>query len=759
MKKTFLLMAAAAFLAVVSCDEKNEAPKPQPTFDAEEVTLTKPAYAGEDYEVAIEASDDLTWTVAMDDTITWLELETQTGTGKGKVVFSLEENTDTQSRTATLVVTATDGSSFNAEKKINVTQLGTDPVLAISPSGTVSLPYQSAQEYKVTVTSNLAWQAALEDVEDSWLTIVSQSVESGEIVLSLTENEGQEARTGKLVVTSADNASMTAILNIEQQFRGIVYTIRISGMKDYVPEGAGSMEFKTAAGTVDAREVEVALEEEVSGEGESAVTTYSTVISYPENIPAGDYTIVKLTVDAQEYQFNAGLKLDEGGMAQVETWHNEFNLFGGDSKDKPLLVNSVEFLTKLQASVAEGKSFEGIYFRQEQDITMPEESWAGIGAENKPFSGKYDGNNKTIKGLKIDTEEQKHGFFNVVYGTSEAVAEISNLTIEGSVNGTNGYVAAFVAVVGGNTHIKNCVNKADITACSAFTVKGGANTAGLFGSAAGTNIIIEDCVNFGKLNTSNHTVFANNCGGIVGSANGSTEETDAEKKRLVIRGCSNEGELIVRGNSGGVVGSIGDLVDVYRCSNYGTITSTGTTNQTGNDRTGGVVGNLGGTAVVKECFNKGKVSGAVNKGGIVGYLDGSAKVKDCYNSGELCVIGNNANNGGIVGHKPASTSEISCCYNSGKFSPTDDKTKSGAIVGTNSAAEVVNKEAGNIVNCYYEADKGFVMGVAKCTDAPDYSTALTAAQMTSGSAFNGWSADVWKFESGKYPTLKNNPEK
>ena len=146
-----------------------------------------------------------------------------------------------------------------------------------------------------------------------------------------------------------------------------------------------------------------------------------------------------------------------------------------------------------------------------------------------------------------------------------------------------------------------------------------------------------------------------------------------------------------------------------------------------------MVGNLEGTAVVKECFNKGKVSGGVNKGGVVGYLGTSAKVKDCYNAGELCVIGNNANNGGVVGHKAAAASEISCCYNSGQFSPTDDKTNSGAIAGTNAAAEVVNKEAGTIVKCYYEADKGFVKGVAKCTDAPDYSTALTAAQMTSGS--------------------------
>ena len=753
MKKTIFLMIAAAMLAVVSCDEKQELPKPQPTFDSEQVTLTKPSYVGEDYEIEIKASAEVSWTAELESPAAWLNLESVSGKGNGKIVFSVEENTDTQSRTANVKVAATDGASFSAEKKIIITQMGTDPVLSITPAGSVSLPYDAAPAYKVTVASNVAWTAALEEVEGGWLTIVSQSVENGEIVLALTENETQETKKGKLIVSASDNPALKATLEIEQQFRGVVYTITIPGMTDYVPAGKGTMELKTAASQTMTCEVEV---EVVDGELEAPK---NFVISYSDNIQVGDYTIVSLTIGGTTYPFGAALKLTEGADATVETWHNEFKVFGGDSKDKPLLVNSVEFLTKLQASVAEGKSFAGIYFRQEQDITMPAESWAGIGAEDKPFSGKYDGNNKTIKGLKIDTAEQKHGFFNVVYGKSEAVAEISNLTIEGSVNGTNGFVAAFAAVVGGNTHIKNCVNKADITACSAYLANGGANTAGLFGSAAGTNIIIEDCVNFGKLNTSNHTVLANNCGGIVGSANGSAEETDAEKKRLVIRGCSNEGELTVRGNSGGVVGSIGDLVDVSRCSNYGAITSTGTTSSTRNDRTGGVVGNLEGTAVVKECFNKGKVSGGVNKGGVVGYLGTSAKVKDCYNAGELCVIGNNANNGGVVGHKAAAASEISCCYNSGQFSPTDDKTNSGAIAGTNAAVDDVNKEAGTIVKCYYEADKGFVKGVAKCTDAPDYSTALTAAQMTSGSAFNGWSADVWKFESGKYPTLKNNPEK
>ena len=70
----------------------------------------------------------------------------------------------------------------------------------------------------------------------------------------------------------------------------------------------------------------------------------------------------------------------------------------------------------------------------------------------------------------------------------------------------------------------------------------------------------------------------------------------------------------------------------------------------------------------------------------------------------------------------------------------------------------------NVAGCYYLSGNGNDLG-QNGTSPDDVSRvkALSQAEMQaaapSAEAFTDWDVSVWNFESGSYPTLKNNPEK
>lgn len=236
-------------------------------------------------------------------------------------------------------------------------------------------------------------------------------------------------------------------------------------------------------------------------------------------------------------------------------------------------------------------------------------AWESIGkAGGCGYSGIFDGNNFSVKGLYFSGKISENGSF---VSTLLAGGVIKNLTI------SDGYIkvilinrsAAFVSSNYGT--IDNCENS--------ITVVGGYDYAGgIAGYNENTGKII-NCRNKGTIVSTRYT------GGIAGYTTGSIQD------------CQNFGNITSTSiYTGGIAGYM--KAGISRCSNYGTIT--------GKTMVGGITGQS--DTYFRNCYNEGAVLGKNNLGGIVGNMF-APNVINCLNMGTISASGTNA--GGIGGQR------------------------------------------------------------------------------------------------------------
>ena len=501
------------------------------------------------------------------------------------------------------------------------------------------------------------------------------------------------------------------------------------------------------------------------------VGTYLTTVYYMEEIPDGEYELKKVG----SVEITALFTLSNGQISYVARWNPAFGCFGGESEERPIAIGKRSDLEALASSVNAGESYACIYFVQTADIALGG-SWTAIGTSDKKFSGNYDGRNFAITGLKIAATAAGQGLFGYVGGvaasedgtTPAVAAALRNITVKGAgstpsdndsdagfdITATAGFVGGIAANETGNTVVSNCRNYAHVRVTISTGANGAGNSGGVIGEVGGTDVSIDKCVNYGKIVVySASNTLVNNGGGVIGNMSGGSEE-----RPTIIAECYNYGDISFIGNTGGVAGNVGNgNIQLRRCGNYGALAATA-----GNGRTGGVAG--GSSGVIDECFNLGTVScspaNGNNTGGIVGWVGGSAVVSNTYNKGTGTYTA--ANSGTLVGNKSAAGSKIVNCYNAGRA----QKDASGTALGTTGGAinGGAKNNGTNVSGCYYLSGNGNDLG-QNGTSPDDVSRvkALSQAEMQvaapSAEAFTDWDVSVWNFESGSYPTLKNNPEK
>lgn len=196
------------------------------------------------------------------------------------------------------------------------------------------------------------------------------------------------------------------------------------------------------------------------------------------------------------------------------------------------------------------------------DITFGEnEYWTPVKITSSEYTGIFDGNGKTIRGLKIGREGSSE-MNNAIIVNMESPGEIRNLTVESPecYGGTN--LSVLVNVCYDNAKITNChVNNAKV-----------------------------ECISGGR------------SGIICGSLQGGS-----------IEGCTASG---IKGVDmvGGLVGHVLLFTDIT-CSSF-----EGTVDGDGNDY-GGLVGYMIGN--MTGCYAVASVTGSNNTGGLVGYVLGS----------------------------------------------------------------------------------------------------------------------------------------
>lgn len=323
------------------------------------------------------------------------------------------------------------------------------------------------------------------------------------------------------------------------------------------------------------------------------------------DLQPGRYTTVNLVLGRDN------IKLDDAGI-NVSDWENGTSIDGGeateaysyDSNTKTITIYSGEGL-KVAANVANSGDTD-INIILDNDIDLTGIEWTPIGTESRPYTGTFDGNNKTIRGLEINQS-----------GTDN-VGLIGYLGSEGKVQNV---VLANISVSGANY------------------------VGGIAGQTDGT---VENCSVNGTVTGQNQT------GGIVG------------RNFSTISGCSAEGTVTGNINVGGISGLCVPNYDTGTSSLIGSTIEGchSTAAVSGISSVGGVVGNLGNGCSLMACYSTGDVTatitdGYAHVGGVVG-INSQGTVTACYHAtGEITSLGG-SRIGGIVGENYIGT--VAACY-------------------------------------------------------------------------------------------------
>lgn len=481
---------------------------------------------------------------------------------------------------------------------------------------------------------------------------------------------------------------------------------------------------------------------------------------------------------------------------------------GTGTKEDPFKVTKIADLTELSSNLYNGVStYEGYFFRMENDLTFTDYSGLGIGASNHAFAGTFDGNGHSLKGIQavINRNGSDFGFFSYIAPTAtlkNLVVDTPTLRVLGnalncsfvcshnngivenchvkdanidlsnaSQNNINGGVVAYLtktgivrnctfsgtvktgckfgSVVGANYGgmVDGCESTADIVITRANTYVGGMSATGS-GYEGGAPINFKNCVFKGKIGIQKASITNTITAGIC-----------AENTNTVISGCVNKGTVMALNYNGGIAGWLFTGCTISDSRNEGVVTDIfmerdSTKNVTYNMSSyqGGIVG-YSKEGIIERCFNVGKVRSYKAAAGISGAAE-NLTVNDCYNAGMVdgpftWLSGNTIVEmcGGIIGDKTGPTSytlTLNNCLSVG----TINNSSAARALNSEYVGKSLSPETIKINNCHYDAQvAGWnAEGIG----------AMSTEVLTSGEALAGFNADVWQFTSGMYPRLKSS---
>ncbi len=380
--------------------------------------------------------------------------------------------------------------------------------------------------------------------------------------------------------------------------------------------------------------------------------------------------------------------------------------YGGGSGTAvdPYRISTTQHMIELRNMVNNNSnSYEGKHFKLAANIDLGNESWTPISG----FSGSFDGDGHTIKGLLLDKIRAGSGLFSSIT-ISNGTAYFKNLCLEGNINIPN--------------------------------PDGGSVAVGTYGTLIGKIILtnnasytIENCYNSVPLNT-NKAPIMSGVGGIIGCLEGRSSSVTAN-----IISCTNNGVVSGDYGGGGIIGSVYGLgsVNIASCMNKSPVTGNGSFG-----RAGGIVGLIAcwasvstptGLAVsIKSCTNSGLLTGNTGShmaGGIVGHI---------------------YNDNGSFGYIPVPQLNINYCYH---YAGTSG-SKTGSIIGTISDHTKVD-----IRNCYWLREGSINNGVnaigeqlsSNVTVEGSTVKYLNAAGFASAANFTSWTDFEYPFYDNSRP--------
>lgn len=359
-----------------------------------------------------------------------------------------------------------------------------------------------------------------------------------------------------------------------------------------------------------------------------------------------------------------------------------------------LAADEIGTADALLALMGDNTRWAGSY-KMTADIDLSGLAQNGIGDSTTPFSGTFDGDGHTVKGVNVT-----NGLFGVISG-----ATVENLTVEGIVTATEANAGGIVGYISDSGTVKNCVNKAKVTSTNSQV---GGIVGKVMGLQSAGRVEIIGCVNLADIGG------VSNVGGIVGrfdiggdGKNGTYNVTD----------CANFGAVTVDTYGGGIIG-------LY--SNNAT----------------------GSTSYIEKNLNGGKVVATGDPlGGIAGYVRVYEKtmtvaIRNNMNAAEISSSGSGMNMGGILGlgNAKAGAYILACNYNGAAVKNANSKDN-GAIAHSVSAKATVQNN--------------YALEVGEKYNITDFATMVTTENYTDAATFVGFSAEYWLF-TDKGPELKKH---
>lgn len=280
---------------------------------------------------------------------------------------------------------------------------------------------------------------------------------------------------------------------------------------------------------------------------------------------------------------------------------------GSGTESDPYLIKNAADLAQLANLVNAGTppyASSDAYYKLENNIDLSGyqvgEGWKPIGDNIRSFKGHFDGNNKVITGLIINSSNSYQGLFAYIDGGG-TVKNLSVINANISCTNWGGAIVGYIE----NGTIENCYTSGIITC---YTACGG-----IAGKANG-NVAIKNCRSsvdvIKKPSFSSSGAF----GGVLGS---SADTTTGDE--ILIENCYSTGSISGDFYIGGVVGEL-KRGKVKNCYSNSTVYAD-------NNSAGGVIGGLS-YSVIENCYSTGSVNGYNNVGGVVGEVIQST-IKNC----------------------------------------------------------------------------------------------------------------------------------
>lgn len=186
-----------------------------------------------------------------------------------------------------------------------------------------------------------------------------------------------------------------------------------------------------------------------------------------------------------------------------------------------------------------------------RDIELNEE-WTPVGTADEPFSGHFDGNNKTISNLIINS-----GNYAGLFGYVSDGATIENVTLKDVGVSGGQRIAALIGKITGDAVVSNCTVSGSVTGSDS-------NTGGIIGEIVTGTVQLTDLTN--NATVTNTKDSNSRAGGIVGQVT-----TDAN---VTLNNCTNTGDITTKnGYAGGIVSAYqSGTLAICNCTNSGELT-------------------------------------------------------------------------------------------------------------------------------------------------------------------------------------------